>query len=329
MAVYIAVALELLSVLLLRAFAVLALRKFLHVVGLKGMAFEIIWLIPAVLITFAVPWVFRSRAGWGWSEFGLDLQNWPRLVLIGLVGFSLVFPIQLVVEWLNFERYMEISKAQGSDLAAFAKFPWWQLLLLVLIGQPILTFWGSALPEEFFYRGYLQGVLATAVGPASAFFAVAVYFSFGHYFAVPGGWFFALQTIPGSLLFGFLYLTTGSIIPGIVAHLLSNLVMGYLQFAHFALGTGAFLGLAGAILAVSAVGWFLTRHEIARYFMQGVETIARIPQESWLVTVGFLALLILFVLFRHAFRERLEILVGAAVIVLVLFLLWEWQRLRA
>jgi len=313
------IASEIGSVLLIRATLVLALRKLLQLVGLKGMLGEIAWLILAVLITFVVPWAFRSRAGWDWPEFGIDLKDWPRLVLIGLIGFSLIFPIELIVEWLNFERYIEIAKAQGQDLAIIARLPWWQLLLLGLIGQPLLTFVGSALPEEFFYRGYLQGLLATAIGPALAFLVIAVYFSFGHYFAIPGGWFFALQTIPGSLLLGFLYLTTGSIIPGIVAHLLSNLVLGYLSFVRFTLGTWAFAGFAGLLLVVSAYGWFLTRQEITYYLMRGWQLIAQMSRESWLVAWGFLVLLVLFVLFQRAFRERLEVLVVAALAVLALF----------
>jgi membrane protease YdiL (CAAX protease family) len=313
------IASEIGSVLLIRAALVLTLRKLLQFVGLRGMIGEIAWFIPAVLITFIVPWAFRSRAGWGWPEFGIDLKDWPRLVLIGLIGFSLIFPIELIVEWLNFERYMEIAKAQGQDLATIARLPWWQLLLLGLIGQPILTFVSSALPEEFFYRGYLQGLLATVTGPALAFLVVAVYFSFGHYFAIPGGWFFALQTVPSSLLFGFLYLTTGSIIPSIVAHLLSNVVLGYLSFVRFTLGTWAFAGFAGSLLAVSACGWFLTQQEIAYYLMRGWELIAQISRDSWLVALGFLVLLVLFVLFRHAFEGRLEVLVVAALAALVLF----------
>lgn len=212
------IASEILSVLLIRAALVLALRKLLELVGLKSMIGEIAWLILAVFITFVVPWAFRSRVGWGWPEFGIALEDWPRLVLIGLIGFSLVFPIELIVEWFNFERSLEIAKAQGYDLAAIARLPWWQLLLLGLTGQPILTFLGSELPEEFLYRGYLQGLLATAISAAPAFLVVAANFSLGHYLGIPG----------------------------VVAHLLSNLVFGYLSFARFTLGTWAFVGLAGS-----------------------------------------------------------------------------------
>lgn len=219
------------------------------------------------------------------------------------------------------ERYVAIAKAQGFDLTVIARLPLWQLLLLGLVGQPILTLLGSALPEEFFYRGYIQGLLAGAIGPALAFGVVAIEFSFGHYFGVPGGWFFTLQTIPSSLLFGFLYLTTGSIIPGIMAHLLVNLVLAYLTFAHFTLGIEAFVSLAGVALVASVYGWFLTWQELAHYLMRGAELLAQIPRESWLVALGFLALLVLFVLFRHAFRERLGVLTIAALTALGLLLI--------
>ena len=319
----VSIALEMLSVLLIRAVAVLALHKLLQAIGLRGMLLEISWLIPAVCITFLVPWIFRSHEGWSWPEFGLDFTRWQRLMLIGLIGFSLIFPIDLAIFWLNAERYADIARAQGFDLAEFARLPLWQLLLWGLIGLPFLTFLGSALPEEFFYRGYLQGFLAGALGPAFAFLIIAFSFSFGHYFAVPGGWFFALQTIPGSLLYGFLYMVTGSIIPGIVAHVLSNLIMSYVTFAHFTLGSGAFASLAGAALAVSVYSWFIARQEIACYFMRGVKLIPQIPRASWLAALGFLALLVSFTLFREAFSERLEVLAIAALGILVLFLVWK------
>jgi membrane protease YdiL (CAAX protease family) len=97
-----------------------------------------------------------------------------------------------------------------------------------------------ALPEEFFYRAYLQTTLTrawgegrgrlfgAAVGPA--FFATQALFALGH-LAELHPW--RLAVFFPSLLFGWLRLRTGSIVAPILVHALSNLLLMALEASAF------------------------------------------------------------------------------------------------
>lgn len=108
-------------------------------------------------------------------------------------------------------------------------------LLWFLLVQVLLV----ALPEEYFYRGYLQGRLQQVfgrrlvwlggdVGPAvwitSAVFAV------GHVLTVPSA--FRLAVFFPSLLFGWLRDKTGTLWVPVVVHVGSNLILEILHRMH-------------------------------------------------------------------------------------------------
>jgi membrane protease YdiL (CAAX protease family) len=93
-----------------------------------------------------------------------------------------------------------------------------------------------ALPEELFYRGYLQTrlsrvfrsrwtVLGGDVGP-SVLLTSAV-FALGHLVAIPSPT--RLAVFFPSLLFGWLRSKTGSVLPSIILHAASNLLLAVLQ----------------------------------------------------------------------------------------------------
>ncbi len=80
-----------------------------------------------------------------------------------------------------------------------------------------------ALPEEFFFRGYLFGRLDEAMGKWAALFLSALLFSLGHYFVTfnPG----ALAVFFPGLLFGLLRIATGSVLAGTLFHATCNLLI--------------------------------------------------------------------------------------------------------
>lgn len=111
--------------------------------------------------------------------------------------------------------------------------PWWLLELLFI--QLI----GVALPEEVFYRGYIQSRLAplfkrrlyllgATVGPevvlASALFA------FSHLVVIPAP--FRLAVFFPGLLFGWIRNRTGSVISAAILHAMSNVLMEFLVNAR-------------------------------------------------------------------------------------------------
>lgn len=97
-----------------------------------------------------------------------------------------------------------------------------------------------ALPEEFFYRGYLQTRLTHAwgegrlrvlgVGVGKAFLFTQVLFALGHLAQLH---FWRLGVFFPALLFGWLRERTGSIVPGIIVHAVSNLLLMTLEVSAF------------------------------------------------------------------------------------------------
>lgn len=313
--------LELLSVLLLTDVLITGLNKLSEMSGIIGLLAEKSWIILALIIVVVIPWAFREREGWSWREFGLSLNHLGKYILLGLIGYSLVFPIVTAIFISNPQFDIGVAKAQGFDMERLAHLPLGLLLSLGLVGLPLLTLLGSALPEEFFYRGYMQGLLTRSIGPAWAFLIIAISFSYGHYFAIPGGLGFALRAIPGSLLFGCLYLSTGSIIPGIVAHLLLNVIGGYFTYCYFILGMGPTAGLFAFGIAVSACGWFITRRGLLKDLALGFNSLRQPFWKSWRASLAILAILLLFEHFRTAFGEKLVVLGAVTLTVLFLYLI--------
>jgi len=109
------------------------------------------------------------------------------------------------------------------------KGPWWVFMFLWV--QLLLV----ALPEELFYRGYLQTRLQQLFGRRLVIFGgdvgpavlvTSAVFALGHLIAIPAPG--RLAVFFPSLLFGWLRDRTGSIVPGIVFHALSNLLLAVL-----------------------------------------------------------------------------------------------------
>lgn len=97
-----------------------------------------------------------------------------------------------------------------------------------------------ALPEEFFYRGYLQTRLEHAWGKGKgrlfgasvgkAFWFTQFLFAVGHLGRLDP---WRLSVFFPSILFGWLRARTGSIVPGIIVHALANLVLMVLEASAF------------------------------------------------------------------------------------------------
>ncbi len=190
-----------------------------------------IW-FTEVFLFLGLGWVMLRFTGWRPPVY-TGLTPAPRAAtvfgfLLGVANFfALVVPIQYVAqslapEWLTkmFDGSRLFEGQTSIELA------------LILTGVSV----AAPVCEEFFFRGILQKGL-TPVPPASpvrALVVSAVVFSAFH--LDPVG--FAARAELG-LLFGWLYLRTGSLWPGIGAHAANNIVSSVLFLAAKALGQEA------------------------------------------------------------------------------------------
>lgn len=203
----------------------------------------------AVLFLYLPAWRMRRRGEliddygvppWPWvsplaaAQFKRDLRWFlgvaAILVPVTVGGF---FFLLEAVEWLPAEVRPLLTPYGGAGAVAF-RLPdrfWLRCLDQLLV---------VALPEEFFYRAYLQTTLTRAWGEGrcrllgapvgAAFFATQALFALGH-LAEFHPW--RLAVFFPSLLFGWLRVRTGSITAPILVHALSNLLLMTLEASAF------------------------------------------------------------------------------------------------
>ena len=125
------------------------------------------------------------------------------------------------------------AQTRAPGTTRFDRTPWWlpQLLLIQIVGV--------ALPEEVFYRGYLQGRLAPLFRrririfgvPLGAHIVVAsALFALSHLILIPAP--FRLAVFFPGLLFGYLRERTGSVVAPVLLHGASNVLLEVLVRFH-------------------------------------------------------------------------------------------------
>lgn len=175
----------------------------------------------ALLAIYLPLWLLRYK---GWPLDFVE-RTGPRLIhslSVMLAAAAIIFPLYFAVAHL------------------------WQVHIWHMPPRPLLRFWPGwnflmtqvilvALPEEFFYRGYLQGVLDRAFGRpwrllgaqiGWGWIVAALLFAVSHTIAAYQWWHFAIF-FPG-LLFGYLRARTNGLLAPIGIHAIANLVMWWL-----------------------------------------------------------------------------------------------------
>jgi membrane protease YdiL (CAAX protease family) len=205
-----------------------------------------------IAVTFyAVPVAVLWRRRRDLDEYGFNLKNWRRGGLLAVAAALVIFPLFLAA-FLFFYGAVCGPLRQALGVVAppglCARF---HGLAGVHLAWPGGTAWGTlvaaftqvvavALPEEFFFRGFLQGRLEEALPARGRFFGVpvgralllaSVLFALGHYLIDfdPR----RLAVFFPALVFGWLRTATGSIVPGALFHAMSNLVSDALHRSFF------------------------------------------------------------------------------------------------
>jgi len=177
------------------------------------------------------PWVsassaarFRKDLAWG---FGTSAILVPATI-VGFFGFLRLLPL------LPPELASLLTPYGAAEIDVAFRLPdrfWLHVLDQVLV---------VALPEEFFYRGYLQTRLTQAWGKGggrllgtrvgAAFWLTQILFAVGHLGQLH---FWRLSVFFPSILFGWLRERTGSIGASVIVHAISNLLLMILEASAF------------------------------------------------------------------------------------------------
>ena len=140
-------------------------------------------------------------------DYHFTKRNALTIEKMYLLLFALILPMAYAVGFVNFG----VSALFG-----------WQALL-----APLGVFLIAALPEEIFFRGFIQTTLERQFGPGVAIGIASIAFGFshivktvavpGHVFASPNWWYVAFATVAG-LGYGYVYWRTRSLLASTILH---------------------------------------------------------------------------------------------------------------
>ncbi|WP_248358802.1 myxosortase MrtX [Anaeromyxobacter oryzae] len=204
----------------------------------------------AAFLFIALPDARLRARGEGWDHYGLPWHGaadprtwraWGRGAARGLLFCALIFPLFGAAFWAYAEILPHLPRGLSSALAPYAGTPRFaprlpdRLAVLVVVQVLVV-----ALPEELFYRGWMQtswargapasGVSVLGAWLGAGFLWTQVLFAAGH-LVVLQPW--RLATFFPGLLFGWLRERTGSVAAPVVVHALSNLFIATLEASFY------------------------------------------------------------------------------------------------
>lgn len=185
-------------------------------------------LFPVGLVVIAAVAMVRSRLGW--RTFGLAWNKSTHGLLLVLALALGSFPIHFFV----FSKLIAYALCGPVDTAHWIC-PTGRTLHLHwprdFFTWALIQFLTAALPEEVFYRGWIQSRLRQVYSPTVAIGVTALVFALSHIvfqLRSPSDALRLLTFFPG-LLFGWLRHRSGSIWPSVVFHWLCNMWVYCLQ----------------------------------------------------------------------------------------------------
>lgn len=205
-------------------------------------------IVPSLILGFVLMAAFLWRKGYLKDARLWNITTFAFLGWSILLGMSLIFLIDILMSLLNVPDFLETS----FDVIESG---WIGILAVAIIG-PVL--------EEMLFRGAITKELLKQYEPLKAILISGLIFGIFHLNPA--------QIFP-AMLIGFvlawLYWRTGSLVPGILIHIVNNSLSCYLSITYpdtsditELLGTGI---VAGVLLAV-ALGYFsfkqLTKAEL-------------------------------------------------------------------
>jgi membrane protease YdiL (CAAX protease family) len=204
----------------------------------------------AAFLFIAVPDARLRARGEDWPDYGVplfglrDARTWRafgRGALVALAVAAVVFPAFAAGFWAYGELLPHLPQRVAAALAPYTGTPRLALRLpdglatLALVQLLVV-----ALPEEMFYRGFVQtawarraperGVTVLGARLGAGFLWTQLLFAAGH-LVVLEPW--RLGTFFPGLLFGWLRARTGDVAAAVVLHALSNLFIATLEASFY------------------------------------------------------------------------------------------------
>jgi hypothetical protein len=181
-----------------------------------GLPIDPRWLYAVqIILVLCTMTIFRRDYVELWVESPVRIADWGLSLLLGLLVFVL---------WINLDSgWVRLGEARSglvptNDAGGII----WPLVLVRIFGAAAVV----PVMEELFWRSFVQRwidrkdflALAPAAGSLRALLLTSLVFGFEH-----GQW---LAGIFAGLAYGWLYRRSGSLWPPIVAHSLTNLLLG-------------------------------------------------------------------------------------------------------
>jgi membrane protease YdiL (CAAX protease family) len=166
---------------------------------------DIIWIVitPAALMTGALIGTYRNRLD-PRTDLGLQLPSVRHAVI-----FSAVFVALMAA---HESLYLLLGLSQHSDWRRYAP--------AVLAVRVVFAAFLYPVAEEFFFRGFLLGLITRKAGALAGIVATAVLFTALH--GLQGPWIGGLQILADGLFFGFVRLRSGSLLLPMGFHVVGN-----------------------------------------------------------------------------------------------------------
>jgi membrane protease YdiL (CAAX protease family) len=204
----------------------------------------------AAFLFIALPDAQLRARGEGWDAYGFTWHGladartwraWGRGALAALAVAAIVFPLFAGGFWLFAEALPGLPPAIARALAPYAGAPRLAPRLPPGLALAVpLQLLVVALPEELFYRGFLQtgwartapdrGVTVLGARLGAGFLATQALFAAGHLVSLQP---WRLGTFFPGLLFGWLRERTGGLAAPVVLHALSNLFIATLEASFY------------------------------------------------------------------------------------------------
>ena len=173
-----------------------------------------------VLIPLAFAVATRVRLLSGFTIAGASLRYWGIAVLLGVSVWPFLYELEIMM--LNEERIAFLMKLAGQFDLGSVSLP---LKILCLAAAP-------AICEEFFFRGSLQNSIRQNSSAAMAVVSAALLFGLFH--VIVKDVLFFERLIPSTLMgivLGMVYERSGSVLPGMLLHLIHNSLL--MALSHY------------------------------------------------------------------------------------------------